>query len=66
MGIDLGVGFEKQFSKTVSLFVEAELSSNLTTSKEEFGFGVFDDSNPGGLANVGCAFGINYKFVRKN
>jgi len=66
MGLDMGIGFEKQFSKTLSLFAEAELSMNLTSPKMENGFWIFDDRSGGGFANVGCAFGINYKLLRKN
>jgi hypothetical protein len=61
LGMIFTMGLEKQFSKTMSFFVEGRVLENLTPSKENLdftqtGFGYF---------NSGFAVGINYKFLKK-
>src|SRR5204863_6655363 len=61
LGIIFTVGLEKQFTKTMSFFVEGRFLENVTSSKENLdfiqtGFGYF---------NSGAAIGINYKLLRK-
>lgn len=59
LGIIFTAGLEKQFSKTLSFFVEGRFLENITSTKEEYdfirvGFGYF---------NSGVAIGINYKVL---
>lgn len=65
LGFNLNLGFEKPFSKTLCLFVEAGFSYNLTSFRKEDDFFIYNSDRAFGFTNYGVNFGINYKFLRK-
>jgi len=60
IGYTGAIGIEKNISKQFSIFVEAEVSTDLTSTVNEVPFFYFNGSNPF-YTNYGFSLGINYK-----